>query len=178
MIQPYMKSVQIMQCPSEPNKQNLVTDGAGGHDFGWSDYFMNGNLGMYTFSGSTTLGSGISIATIANTAVVIMNGDGGQGRDYTHANCHDYSTCGSGNADMGVNIPPGWACMRDPYTGWNPANYVDTAAEWDAVVPGAMKRHLEGANYSFADGHVKWLKPDMLSYNDPATSGKATFRIN
>jgi prepilin-type processing-associated H-X9-DG protein len=25
-----------------------------------------------------------------------------------------------------------------------------------------MKRHLDGANYAFADGHVKWLIPDEI----------------
>jgi len=25
-----------------------------------------------------------------------------------------------------------------------------------------LKRHLGGANYAFADGHVKWLKPDEI----------------
>lgn len=34
----------------------------------------------------------------------------------------------------------------------------------------AAKRHNEGANYSFVDGHVKWLKPTDLC---PATGGNA-----
>jgi prepilin-type N-terminal cleavage/methylation domain-containing protein/prepilin-type processing-associated H-X9-DG protein len=178
MIMPYMKSVQIMQCPSEPNKQNLVPDGAGGHDFGWSDYFINGNLAVYTCSGPSCSAPGIKISTVPNTSVVIMLGDSGQGRDYTQANCYDYSSCGGGNPDMGVNIPPGWDCTKDGVVGYTAAGYIGDAADWNAMNPGAMKRHLEGANYAFSDGHVKWLKPDMLSYNDPATSSKATFRIN
>ncbi len=32
---------------------------------------------------------------------------------------------------------------------------------WSRQVPGAS-RHHEGANYSFADGHVKWLKPEQI----------------
>ena len=31
----------------------------------------------------------------------------------------------------------------------------------------AQKRHLDGANYAFADGHVKWLKPEQLSGGRP-----------
>ena len=35
-------------------------------------------------------------------------------------------------------------------------------------------RHLEGANYAFADGHVKWMKPANIGKN-PVTSNNATF---
>lgn len=28
-------------------------------------------------------------------------------------------------------------------------------------------RHLEGANYAFVDGHVKWLKPEQVSTDKP-----------
>lgn len=28
-------------------------------------------------------------------------------------------------------------------------------------------RHLEGANYAFADGHVKWMKPDKITDKKP-----------
>jgi prepilin-type processing-associated H-X9-DG protein len=31
----------------------------------------------------------------------------------------------------------------------------------------AAERHLSGANYSFADGHVKWLKPNRISGAKP-----------
>jgi prepilin-type processing-associated H-X9-DG protein len=40
----------------------------------------------------------------------------------------------------------------------------------------AKMRHLDGANYSFADGHVKWLKPAQITAEKP--NGKNyTFRI-
>jgi prepilin-type processing-associated H-X9-DG protein len=79
---------------------------------------------------------------------------------------------------MGLNVPPGWDCTKDGVVGFSAAGYIGDAADWNAMVPGAMKRHLEGANYAFADGHVKWLKPDAVTYADPATANKATFRIN
>ena len=31
----------------------------------------------------------------------------------------------------------------------------------------ANKRHLDGANYSFVDGHVKWLKPESIKDDKP-----------
>lgn len=36
------------------------------------------------------------------------------------------------------------------------------------------QRHLEGANYGFADGHVKWFKPEKIT-NAPVKEGKPTF---
>jgi prepilin-type processing-associated H-X9-DG protein len=37
--------------------------------------------------------------------------------------------------------------------------------------PPADARHLDGANYLFTDGHVKWLKPDDVSPADVPVSG-------
>ena len=37
-------------------------------------------------------------------------------------------------------------------------------------------RHLDGANYSFADGHVKWLKADKITLQNPALN-QPTFRV-
>jgi len=36
----------------------------------------------------------------------------------------------------------------------------------------AATRHTDGANYSFADGHVKFLKaPNIANVNNPALTG-------
>ena len=37
-------------------------------------------------------------------------------------------------------------------------------------------RHLEGANYAFADGHIKWYKPENVT-NAPISSGAFTFAV-
>ena len=37
-------------------------------------------------------------------------------------------------------------------------------------------RHLDGANYGFADGHVKWLKPEKITLDKPSV-GKPTFLV-
>jgi prepilin-type processing-associated H-X9-DG protein len=45
--------------------------------------------------------------------------------------------------------------------------------QWDPAVSGL--RHVGGANYGYADGHVKWLKPEGVT-REPTSAGKATFR--
>lgn len=37
-------------------------------------------------------------------------------------------------------------------------------------------RHLEGANYAFADGHVKWFKPEKITLDKPSR-GQPTFEV-
>jgi prepilin-type processing-associated H-X9-DG protein len=43
--------------------------------------------------------------------------------------------------------------------------------EWKPSV-----RHLEGANYAFADGHVKWLRPEAVTVKKP-DGRTATFAV-
>jgi prepilin-type processing-associated H-X9-DG protein len=45
-----------------------------------------------------------------------------------------------------------------------------TAADIDKV----QHRHLEGLNIAFADGHVKWIKPEAMTYDKPSL-GHPTF---
>lgn len=41
--------------------------------------------------------------------------------------------------------------------------------------PPAFARHLEGSNYAFVDGHVKWLQSTRAPSNVPASQGGFTF---
>jgi prepilin-type processing-associated H-X9-DG protein len=59
--------------------------------------------------------------------------------------------------------------------------YTEGTADAFAVYPDdmvkALNRHLEGANYAFVDGHVKWLKSTALTFDNPSGSN-ITFKIN
>ena len=44
----------------------------------------------------------------------------------------------------------------------------------DNVSP--AKRHIEGSNYGFADGHVKWMKPEKVTLDKPSVNSP-TFLI-
>jgi prepilin-type N-terminal cleavage/methylation domain-containing protein/prepilin-type processing-associated H-X9-DG protein len=50
-------------------------------------------------------------------------------------------------------------------------------SDWD-VSASYTTRHLGGANYSFTDGHVKFLKPDQITITDPPDGSNFSLLIN
>lgn len=104
-VQPYVKSTQLFQCPSEPKAPSA---------FNWieaTDYALNRSLG--------TAHSAISLSAVNFPTVTVLNFD-----------------------FIAYSVDASW---------------------WDLSIDSAStKRHLEGANYSFVDGHVKWLRPEKV----------------
>ena len=49
-------------------------------------------------------------------------------------------------------------------------------AKWRTDKSSPGYRHGEGANYAFADGHVKWLQPKAVT-NEPVKKGRFTFSV-
>ncbi len=155
-LQPYLKSTQIYQCPSETNPPassgTYATDVMGG---GYTDYFLN----------SRSVGA--AQAQFDAPAVSVLMGDGQGGAAATAAT----STSGyAGSAGYVISgLGGGGACA---------ATYVARAANFNGA-----QRHLDGANFAFADGHVKWQKGSTASTSaavDPcagANRGKPTFNI-
>lgn len=138
-LQPYLKSIQIYQCPSEttpPQTDPTVN--------GYTDYWMN------------TLTSGKHIATFESTAVTILSFEGPANAQPASANSNgkEYEDRAT---KSGVSYGAG---------GWT----------------GQAYRHLDGTNFGFADGHVKWLKPESIIAGgangcpDPIV-GKTTWRV-
>lgn len=162
-LQPYLKSTQIFQCASQtdsPANTNPTDATWGGA--GYSDYWYNSLLAG---SDGVKGGSGISQAAVASVAQTIMCGDGGKGDA-------SYQTYGEGT---------GTAFPSSPVT---------TGGTLAKIPDGSAQRHLETANYLFADGHVKSLKGNtvdqsgaVLAGDDTGNSsakanGKATFRVD
>lgn len=165
-IQPYLKSTQIYQCPSETNT------GAVSGTTGYSDYWYNGAIGQTTVtydaagtqSGTTVADgavttSGVSEASLNNSASTVLLGDG------------EGSTVTTGSNSIAKNKGLGGYFIY-PATGTVP---------WVATLSGVIasdRRHLDGSNYAFADGHVKWLLPTKIKNiggtvntgNDPTTN--------
>ena len=120
MLQPYLKSTQIFQCPSEPSGPVASTS----NSYGYTDYMYNNNL--YT-AGPT--GGGISQSAFVSPSNTVLNAD---------------ATSNWAFSTLGYNYT--WAPTTGTSTG--PNDY--------------YHRHLDGANVSFADGHVKWLRPEKI----------------
>ncbi len=137
-LQPYLKSVQIFQCPSEPTPQGLAANSTssnyGGNDF--SDYWMNQAL------------SNRSEAAVEFVSSTVLHGDGVSSTSAYGLN----GITASGTGDPVSNFP-GSGNANFSYTTPTPPVRVN------AVAPGNFGlRHLDGVNYVFADGHAKWLK--------------------
>ena len=134
-IQPYLKSTQIYQCPSESAAPNADPNLAG-----YTDYFMNKNAG----DGAQALPS------LNNPTLTILVGDSGApvGQSINgHSNARIRN-----NGCATAGDPAGAAPFNrfEPVCGGGPGLATNLA--------GGGIRHLEGANYGFADGHAKWFK--------------------
>jgi prepilin-type N-terminal cleavage/methylation domain-containing protein/prepilin-type processing-associated H-X9-DG protein len=134
IIQPYVKSWQIYQCPSETTRWETGT----GRDNAL-DYFYNGHLSPDTASNAGVY-PGIKASLLASPSNTLMNGDFITG-------------------DIDAKLWANGTAIAAGYRLDNPANTGNV-------------RHLEGANYSFADGHVKWLKISAIA---TCTSGTTYF---
>ena len=104
----YVKSYQILKCPSGARSDGNYQPGIGGYTT-VNDYAYNPNI-----SGLKT-----SVFTFTTSTLVL--------------------------GPMGDNYNSGGLASQRGYPN-----------------PVAEQKHLEGDNYLFADGHVKWVKPERV----------------
>ena len=129
-IQPYLKSSQIFQCPSEP------TDSVGDPRIStYSDYTYNVGLARGN-GGCVTAGAGCSPANMIG-----VNDSQVEYPTLTLLTIERITPVNAQGADRGGG-----------YIG-STGGRADTAGI-------AWTRHLNGVNLSFADGHVKWFRGD------------------
>ena len=124
-IQPYAKSTQILQCPSE--KSSPVENAIDATLPGFSDYWFNTKL------------KALSLKKIVLPDKTFLLGEGNDGRDGSDARY---------NRDV---LPQKWVAP------------LPLESDLDAL---PSRRHLDTANYLFADGHVKSLKPAQIVAQD------------
>lgn len=129
-MQPYIKSRQIFQCPSESTPIHQLPT-----ERGYTDYWFNSRLGQK------------SLAAVQSPSLTILSGDG---------NGYD-----AANAYVGSAIYAYIGCTTTTATGTLPP-YAAACSQLTITGLGGEKnahgRHLDGANFLFADGHVKWQK--------------------
>ena len=88
----------------------------------------------------------------------------------------DYTTGGLGYANMGdVKTPATTVMMYDGWTfwtGWIPSDHAalisgqpgSNAVNWNYQYWNVVRRHNDGANECFVDGHGKWNRTEVLSH--------------
>lgn len=185
LVQPYVKNVQVFLCPSSPGGPDHDANNTSNHDdwrTGEQHYFINKSISGDPFAGAW--GSSFTSqkqASLNFAAVTIMLGEAPNGGQ-TGAHSHRYD--GWGWTDGALNLINGGK-SGDPWTdngGTSPTAFQicstknggiadrkdrsDSAdygsGNWNGTNPAAARRHKNGANWAFADGHCKWYPGDAM----------------
>jgi prepilin-type processing-associated H-X9-DG protein len=114
MLQPYLRSTSIFQCPSEGSGPASPPSSS---DPQFTDYWFNARLAK------------VNETALRFPRMTFLLGEGNDGRQ----------RCDTRYAL--AEIPKSWL-TGDGFP---------------------TRRHLDGGNYAFADGHVKWLQPKGVS---------------
>jgi prepilin-type processing-associated H-X9-DG protein len=139
VIQPYLKSTQVFVCPSATYQY------ASNCSYGWNyrgsqasnTALDGGDLQMWTIS--------VSLAYFANTAGTILLGDDG------------WVTNTTADPDDWSEGAPGGTGVNQMYMRFSQAPYQGSYGAWNTDPWRPVPRHMGGANFTFIDGHAKWL---------------------
>ncbi|RYX85992.1 DUF1559 domain-containing protein [bacterium] len=151
-VAPYIKSIQIFRCPSDPTTPN-----------------QSGNP-IISYAENTAMGfpingwSGPKIAGFTETPKTVMAFEV-RGASFNPSNDAYVGGSPAGNGyGSNDNLLPTYNPNEIFYaTGYMPNRANDL--RYDANSPGSGRygRHMDGANYLLCDGHVKFYKPDAVS---------------
>lgn len=177
MIYPYVKSAQVYYCPSyfpeyngAPTKQDWQPNLDGTvDDFTTSGYAVNegrvppdsdisqrGIGGIRgPFAGSGHLAVALSDILSPTTCIMVLEKS-------------TYIGDPNLNYRLGIQNSDVWGGVT-PYS----ASYITNPSGTAGIQSRALV-HLEGSNYLFGDGHVKWFKPDSVA---ESTASGATWQV-
>jgi prepilin-type N-terminal cleavage/methylation domain-containing protein/prepilin-type processing-associated H-X9-DG protein len=139
LLEPYTKSTQIFLCPSNASVSSGAPTYAGQYGANWLvlAYYNNAPVKM---------------AAVAAPSATYLAMD--YGNYYISANTPPAST-------SGFFYLPGIGSLKGLTSSACPTS--STPASYDKVRNDCMNgRHFGGVNMTFADGHVKWLKTEVV----------------
>jgi prepilin-type N-terminal cleavage/methylation domain-containing protein/prepilin-type processing-associated H-X9-DG protein len=158
LIYPYVKNLAVFACPSQPdvtgNSSFDVGKPANQKEAGPRNYCANSEVLAWITKGKNNefgrdynakIRTLAEIPEPANTIAIF-----------------DVSRAGTVFPQQNPFKPTHWwwSVLNDgvAYLAWKNPNANESKVEaWDYV---GLLRHLSGANYVFADGHAKWMKPE------------------
>ena len=156
-IQPYVKSIAVYQCPSEPAASNPDPTKAG-----YTDYYINKNAS----DGTQTL------PKADHPTLTILIGECGPNGAASATTALPNSTARfRSNGCNGA----GDTTTLDPTL---PACDASLANKLASNLTFGGQRHLLGANFGFVDGHVKWVKNPGVNTTNTIWNGITMFSVS
>lgn len=154
LIQPYMKSTQVFVCPNTSQAQPVGRNVSYGYNYHYLAYTRGapGTLSFYVARDSSL--------EFPAEMIAIADSDG-TGTELPYLTAADGSTSAYPNRFLnhGYSLDPPVL----PGSGRTPS----TGGLYSKI----SNRHLEGGNVAFADGHVKWMKREMLMQDNTYWNG-------
>ena len=161
-IQPYVKSTQLLQCPSDETEQQTADP----NKAGYSDYSINRELSNQNFATSISSpgtpkpeygNGGISEAGVERSSLTVMITEGeGKGSGSSAAYHFNGSQPGLSSNIYSSELPTVGGLLNNGLIGSS----------------NIFNRHLDGTNFAFVDGHVKWYR-----ISDPGATTGTRVRI-
>jgi prepilin-type N-terminal cleavage/methylation domain-containing protein/prepilin-type processing-associated H-X9-DG protein len=156
-FQSYVKSTQIMRCPSTGSPPNSGAN----PNLAYTDYCINGGLGNGPATGSTGTGTNpprpVSDAEVTNPSLTVMVAEA--------QSQHARSQC-PGGTNAAVPLPYAFI------------NSNGTAINANGVPQGRLSQHNGGSTFNFADGHAKWYKSETKYYSKSVYERNRPFSVS
>jgi prepilin-type N-terminal cleavage/methylation domain-containing protein/prepilin-type processing-associated H-X9-DG protein len=164
-LYPFTKSMQLYQCPSDRQKGNASVNYT--YQSNYTDYWYNAG---FRTGNIFSAGPHLSTLTSPSNTILLGEGDGGTGASGQYmatATYHAFYDSSGTNGCVYSDVI--WSLSGMPCA---------TSGSGATDDQYSKEKHLGGANYLFADGHVKWLLPTAISKNSPTSAnGTATFAL-
>ena len=164
-IYPYVKNVQIFKCPSDRFTSTFISANANtstGNNFAPTytcSYYYNPNFSgvtPYATPYNNTPGSPLNHSQLTSAARTVLSWESTQTVIYLNPEGEGLENASP--ASNGYDHRGGV-----PATGELDGGYKGFSTNALAAGVNSIARHLEGANYLAADGHVKWFKSEKIS---------------